>query len=473
MSHRSGRTHELGPRPRNNLSSSTLPQFWTGEVGQTQAYPNHDRRVEALSPEQLDDYHQSQQSSSPAVFKSTGNNTSLLGDSASFTSSPAGSDFSYSGAGSPTIRFGDKTTDSPQGFKFRAAPLEAPAPAPNLIFKQALGGHRLSESMVVEREPPKGPLSTSKLTHNPQSKRVQPEFGKTSTLQSPLRNPAFNIPKPGQPRPEHHRPIAPSVGPNIQARKDAKEGFRVPLQNYDPVTLQPTAKKIEDEDVVEIVKPTNSTGWSSYPAHRPATYSSLVNGIGGLATINKAQSSNLDRFVDLTETALLTDKFGAPDPYQYVDSEQATKNLKALLHGAFEDEEDKPRTRGRRRKLQERAVDLVDKLQGLKIDPESKGDSKNEEDEGDEEEEEDDGSVEGMKVKLLPHQVDGVSWMRDKESGVTRKNSVLPKGGILADDVNSSIMTFDFNADFNIDGPWENYSIYCSATYKSTTPIIE
>ncbi|MCJ1377448.1 hypothetical protein MMC17_000543 [Xylographa soralifera] len=289
--------------------------------------------------------------------------------------------------------------------------------------------------MVTEREPPKGSLSPAKSTQQPQSKAVQPEFGKASALQSPLRNSVFNIPKQGQPRPEHHRPTGPSAGPNVQARKDAKEGFRVPLQNYDPVALQPAAKKIEDEDVVEIARPTNATGWSSYPAHRPATYSSFVNSIGGLPIVNKTQSGNLGRFVDLSETALFADKFGAPDPYQYVDAEQATKNLKALLHGAFEDEEDKPKTRGRRKKLQERSIDLVDKLQGLKVGSESKVDSKNEEDEGDEEEEEDDGSVEGMKVKLLPHQVDGVSWMRDKESGVTKKNSVLPKGGILADDM--------------------------------------
>ncbi|KEQ99392.1 hypothetical protein AUEXF2481DRAFT_58933, partial [Aureobasidium subglaciale EXF-2481] len=42
---------------------------------------------------------------------------------------------------------------------------------------------------------------------------------------------------------------------------------------------------------------------------------------------------------------------------------------------------------------------------------------------------------EGLSIKLLPHQVEGVSWMIDKEIGERKKNGVLPKGGILADDM--------------------------------------
>jgi SNF2 family DNA or RNA helicase len=46
----------------------------------------------------------------------------------------------------------------------------------------------------------------------------------------------------------------------------------------------------------------------------------------------------------------------------------------------------------------------------------------------------DDGSMEGLKVKLLPHQVEGVEWMRGRELGPVKKGKV-PKGGILADDM--------------------------------------
>ncbi|MCJ1400553.1 hypothetical protein MMC11_003759 [Xylographa trunciseda] len=433
---RTDERHKLACRPRNNLGSSTPPQFRAEGSRQPQEYPRQDRALETPSYRPVDHSLQARHTSSPAVFAFVGDNTSILGDSTSFLSSPITSDFSYTRAGSPRIIFSDRATTSPQGFTFRSGPLEAP-PSSSL-FDQSLDLRSLSkqfETMVIEREPPKAPLSPAKPNQQPQSKAGQPEFGKATTLQSPLRNSVFNIPKPGQPRPEHHKPIAPSVRPDTQVRRDTKDVFRVPQQSYDPAKVQPAVKKIENEDVVEIARPSDPANWASYPAHRPATYSSLVNSVGGFSTVNKAQSGTLGRFVDLTETALFADKFGAPDPYEHVDAEQATKNLKALLHGAFEDEEDKPKTRGRRRKLQEGEANLVNKMQGLNVGSETNIGSKSEIEVGEDEEEEDDGSVEGLKVKLLPHQVDGVSWMRDKESGVTKKNSVLPKGGILADDM--------------------------------------
>lgn len=61
-------------------------------------------------------------------------------------------------------------------------------------------------------------------------------------------------------------------------------------------------------------------------------------------------------------------------------------------------------------------------------------------DSDDEEEEEgvvtnlDDGTLEGIKVKLLPHQVEGVKWMKGRELGPVKRGKV-PKGGILADDM--------------------------------------
>lgn len=127
-------------------------------------------------------------------------------------------------------------------------------------------------------------------------------------------------------------------------------------------------------------------------------------------------------------------QFGAPDPYAYVDSSKAQENIKALLEGAFDGDEEKiPRTRGRKKKKQQEEQDakktLAEKLQALDV-KEDKDTPKEDEDE----EEEDDGSVEGMKVKLLPHQVDGVSWMIEKETGAHMKRKP-PQGGILADDM--------------------------------------
>ena len=147
-------------------------------------------------------------------------------------------------------------------------------------------------------------------------------------------------------------------------------------------------------------------------------------------------------FVDLTkpqesiipDSVIFGSDFGAADPYNYVEAGKATENIKALLEGVFEDEEEKPRTRGRKKKVKAAVVGLTDKMKDFGIEAEKKEEVK-EEAEEEEEEDIDDGTVEGLKVKLLPHQVDGVEWMREKEASVKKKNGVLPKGGILADDV--------------------------------------
>jgi SNF2 family DNA or RNA helicase len=126
-------------------------------------------------------------------------------------------------------------------------------------------------------------------------------------------------------------------------------------------------------------------------------------------------------------------EFGAPDPYAYVDASKANENIKHLLEGALDDDEEKiPRTRGRKKKKQqqeEQKMSLAEKLASLDV----KEDKTAPENEG--EEEEDDGTVDGMKIKLLPHQVDGVAWMIEKETGAHMKKRVPPKGGLLADDM--------------------------------------
>lgn len=164
----------------------------------------------------------------------------------------------------------------------------------------------------------------------------------------------------------------------------------------------------------------------------PAPLFSSKGGGLGFTVVNPLQKTS--ELIDLTTgQPLLDGQFGSVDPYDYIDSGKANENIKALLEGAFEDEEDKPRTRGRKKKAEAAVERLTDKLHNLEVKNEAKKEDEAEQDE--EEEEEDDGTVEGLKVKLLPHQVDGVAWMKDKEIGVKKKNGVLPKGGILADDV--------------------------------------
>ena len=470
MSFRHNETHDLDQHPRNTPSSSTPLQFWPREPRQFQPCLDQCTRFKVQSQTIIDYFSRREQTSSLDAFTFTGDNLSTLGDSTLFLSSPPAHDYSYQRAGSPNITFSHRAISLSQGFTSLSAPPEVSQSSP--LFKQGLErpiSSKNSEVMVVEREAPKEPYSHSKPNQHGLPKGVQPEFGKASTLQSPLRNSIFNIPKPGRPRPEHHTTIIPSVESTTQVRRDAKQEFRIPLQSYDPVKLQPAVEKVEDEDVVEIARPTNDIRWSHYPPNRPPTYSSLINSKGDVVTVPKAQYDPLRRFPDLTDTALFMNKFGDPDPLDYVDAEKATKNIKALLTGAFEDEEDKPKTRGAKRKLRVDAAEIANRLQGLKIGSKTNGDVTRLEEEEEEEEEEDDGSIEGLKVKLLPHQVDGVTWMRDKENGLIKKNGVLPKGGILADDVSPIILAFNFRADASIDGTRKDHPIYCSTAYKSST----
>ncbi|KAK2732768.1 snf2 family helicase [Colletotrichum kahawae] len=81
----------------------------------------------------------------------------------------------------------------------------------------------------------------------------------------------------------------------------------------------------------------------------------------------------------------------------YTDPAKASADLKALLEGGMEDDEEDHE----------------------KHDTENDGK---------------DGSMEGLKVKLLPHQVEGVEWMKGRELGPVKRGKV-PKGGILADDM--------------------------------------
>ncbi|KAI9712467.1 MAG: hypothetical protein M1812_006882 [Candelaria pacifica] len=256
--------------------------------------------------------------------------------------------------------------------------------------------------MVTEREPAKAPHSpqkTNKLApFNPQL----PQFGK----QSPLRPSAnlenvFNKPRPNHPRPEHH-------------------------------TLPPISSVLGDDSVVEIPKPQIAPLVPKYGLSHP-TFSSHDSGFRPINSFTKPHNlvdlTGADNTLD-SDRVLLDDRFGASDPYAYIDTAKAQENFKALLEGAFDEDDEKPRTRARKNKLVAEANGLANKLKGLSVE-----EGGHQEAEGGDDDEEDDGTIEGLNVKLLPHQVNGVSWMKDKEVGLGKKNSVLPKGGILADDM--------------------------------------
>ncbi|KAL9603815.1 MAG: hypothetical protein Q9219_000924 [cf. Caloplaca sp. 3 TL-2023] len=298
-----------------------------------------------------------------------------------------------------------------------------------------LGKDKAQKKMVVEREAPRATPLQQRTQQSNVAKTKQPEFGKPSTLKNPLQpKDVFNIPKSNHTRPEHHRTTPPNQLPSQQLNGLTSQASSI--SGYS--STLPTASLNRDTDVVVIPKPKDPSAWSSKaPTHQPL-FSSHQNARSWVPVNPYQPPAN---FVDLTgsnndfdhNAALFDDRFGAADPYTYLEAGQATENIKALLEGAFEDEEDKPRTRGRKKKVEAAVAGLTEKLQGLDVKDQNAGEETHTQPD---DEEEEDGVVEGLNVKLLPHQVDGVEWMRDKEASVKkRKNQVLPKGGILADDM--------------------------------------
>ncbi|OQE14042.1 hypothetical protein PENFLA_c041G08804 [Penicillium flavigenum] len=376
--------------------------------------------------------------------------------------------------------------------------------------------------MARESTAPMEPLTPGgKPNTQPHPAHIQePEFGKPSPIGPPQHrsNHLFNIPKPNQSRAEHHRP-APRPQPQQQPQSRppgqpsaTPHAYRPPGTSGAPVAT-PSAKRSEPWDpfkpvapsaynnprggfhhgAVSIKRPENVT-WTTPRAPRPIYQSKPVPPkMGG--------ASNLQKFIDLTRddtdpvprpSAHATPSFGAMDMNGYVDTAMANENIKALLEGAFEDEEDKaePKSKGKKKKggknrskktsqkkqkdevivdeKKEQATDDLDdlaaQLEGVTVNDPKGNDTKSEQDssakveqekvvaqsddeddeaaeEGEEEEEEeesddeDDGVIEGLKVTLLPHQIDGVRWMCDKETGRKTSKGIFPKGGILADDM--------------------------------------
>jgi SNF2 family DNA or RNA helicase len=305
--------------------------------------------------------------------------------------------------------------------------------------------------MVNEVNPPTGPLSSRKPNEQKQDS-PNLEFGKTTPLRSieSKSKVPFNIPKDNRARVEHHRPPSrvpsqPSDGSNI----NKPSTFTQPFDPFKPVipstytSQRPLTSLRRDDDVVEIPRPSQFT-WTTKQAP-PAVFSSKPS---APAAKMSNSSKTLQNFMDLTKNdggfssnyaprPTQREDFGSMNSYSYIDSAKAQEDIKALLEGAFEDEEDKPRTRARKKKVEADINDLTAKLQQVSVGSKTKDkqEEAEQEDEDEEEEEIDDGTREGLKIKLLPHQIEGVSWMYDKENGQKKTRGVLPKGGILADDM--------------------------------------
>lgn len=384
--------------------------------------------------------------------------------------------------------------------------------------------------MARESTAPTEPLTPRKLNEQVQNRvSQQPEFGKPSPVgqsqyrsQQPTQsNHLFNIPKSNNSRPEHHRPAHHSQAQYIGHNQFVSQSHR-PSATSNTTEAPPTQRR--PFDPFQPVRPSayndHLSGYPSgyppgaTPIRRPENVTWTTSGAPRpLFTAKPAApkasnaSKNLQNFIDLTKDESLPSSqpkysaptfssgnasgFGSMDLHSYVDSAQANENIKALLEGAFEDEEDEPvkskskKVKGKKKKTpspknEPTAIaqsntkdvsgdldDLAAQLEGVtvndaksieshslkssnkvsgneqdEVDDAQQDDDADAEEEDDEKEEEDDdegdedlGVVEGLKVTLLPHQIDGVKWMCDKENARRTTKGILPKGGILADDM--------------------------------------
>lgn len=108
-------------------------------------------------------------------------------------------------------------------------------------------------------------------------------------------------------------------------------------------------------------------------------------------------------------------KFG--EEVFYTDPEKASADLKALLEGGMEDEaeeEEQPEPTKSTESTTDAPTEKPKKTTKQRLTK--------------------DGRITGLKVRLLPHQVEGVEWMLGRELGPVKRGTV-PKGGLLADDM--------------------------------------
>ncbi|KAF4637665.1 hypothetical protein G7Y89_g424 [Cudoniella acicularis] len=418
--------------PHNTSSSQETPAFGDQRIGCASK-----RAPDSTNPSATTTYSFSEGRFQSPENQQQSHNLSDLGDSSSI--------FSFKSFQTPP------SSSTPGSTKHTSGPLSSPKTPPSFDFTGSVSNLNETDSpipfvfgasketsqnkMVNERSPAKAPLRPVMANEQPPripdglaSKPPQsavPQFGQPTLPHSPLHRPVqkdsglFIQPKS---RPEHHREVDKLGNPSLQALKDTTRKAMDPLLPKAPAAYQEQTRYAYSSNTSAPVRAPvpGSAVYTTTQSAPPPTFGSMGSTYGGFSSINTGNN-----YIDLTRNDYRP-TMTVPDPFTWVDPAKAQEDLKALLEGVMEDEDDMPRTRSRRKKKDAETDDLADKLKGLNVEEKLEVDS--------EEEEEDDGTVEGVKVKLLPHQVEGLDWMRGRELGTGKKGRV-PKGGILADDM--------------------------------------
>ncbi|KFZ18296.1 hypothetical protein V502_04163 [Pseudogymnoascus sp. VKM F-4520 (FW-2644)] len=384
--------------------------------------------------------------------------------------SPSLSDF-----GNSTSLFDYHSAESSGFFPVSHQTTNSPVLAAFGRNKKATKGNsqKHSSTMVNERSPAKAPPKPAQ-QHEPNASRPVAPYPANPALQAPAQ-PSF-APQFGQPTmPQSPLTKINGQGNQTQSKYNTNSSMFIPTKparpqfqqprgvpgqsaagnfqpsNYAPPPGAATPISKPSAPIYKTTLPAPPTAYGSFGTQYPGGFKPAnnqgggfkpVNNQGGFQSINNYQPTiqpvgqyqnpidltrdSFGNIIDLTKDSY-RDRLAPAAPYAFVDPKKAAEDLKALLEGAIEDEDDDiPKTRSRKKKLDAQADGLTSMLKGLAVTE----DAPVEEDD----EDEDDGTVEGVKVKLLPHQVEGLGWMKDRELG-TRKKGTVPKGGILADDM--------------------------------------
>lgn len=355
-------------------------------------------------------------------------------------------------------------------------------PLPGQLAPRAAAGISSSAGQAVSASttPPQrqGQDGTASVGNDPEALGV--EFGKASPLRNPLRKAPTSVFIP-KPKTFNRKPIVKDeFSQNSRHGPPGASGFYRPFQRSSAFqTSQNTSQEVssqrrdqhddnDDFDYTRILAPTNQPLRTILPPTRQKFSSLSANSSSSLSQPRSTQMIDLTKEVDSSDEDAFDpdaairadgDMFGAVSIDTYMDASRANENMRKLLEGAFDDGSNERRTQLRRRarptKKEEAKIEsLADKLSALNVKVQEDTDGKTAttaEEQGakkrvdgmtgeDElgrpaEEEEDDGIIEGLTVRLLPHQVEGVAWMIEKEIGNGKVGAFLPKGGILADDM--------------------------------------
>ncbi|PHH75649.1 hypothetical protein CDD80_2202 [Ophiocordyceps camponoti-rufipedis] len=208
-------------------------------------------------------------------------------------------------------------------------------------------------------------------------------------------------------------PLSQSASGEVIASAVGAEATSHPTFGH-PTKMMSSLKKKADVFIHQKTRPEHHLGGTKISGPRPPTF-------------QDRKPPPMPMFQSGGPPALTVRNTG--DEVFYTDPAKANADLKALLEGGMDDDDDEDEEETPLETRSDNVGATIKSEDGAQAEPEKKKTATNK---GNLIEK--DGVVAGLSVRLLPHQVEGVNWMRGRELGPVKRGRV-PKGGLLADDM--------------------------------------